>query len=399
MIQLSELLKKPLKIAQPEPVNLEVANAIGHRLAQSYFAENPVPDLPISSVDGFAVRAVDVEGAAAANPIELEVVGEIAAGQMGEALSPNQAAPIMTGAPIPQGADSCVMVEDTKQEESKVLIRRSVEVGAYVRTVGSAIRKGQLVAESNQVLTPAAAAGFESLGVTEVSVHAKLRVAIASTGLELVPVEEVPTGAQVRDVNRGLLRQLLTQANCEVVDLGIVSDNRQAVVDLIGDAKKAECSVLITTGGVSMGRHDYVKALSMEKDNALAWHQVAIKPAKPLVIGEISDLCYFGLPGNPVSCLVSFTLIVGHYLRRSQGLEEPGLVTAKLSTNVSKADDMKVHYRAGRISFDGGALVQTFGEDSSHQINSFGKANCLVELTEPREYKPGDQVSVHLLNN
>lgn len=395
MIDLTELLSKHLDITQGDPELTPVVEAVGRRLASSYDAPEHVPAFRVSSVDGFAVRSVDVAGSNPAKPSELLLVDEIAAGQEAKELNSGEAAPIMTGAPVPAGADTCVMVEDSDIAGDLVHIQVQVPEGAYIREVGSAITQGQLVVESNTVLTPAGAASLQSLGVTEVLVHPKTKVAIASTGLELVAPDEVPTGAQIRDVNRTLLRELLEASDCEVVDLGIVPDDQDSVLALIERAKDNGASAVISTGGVSMGRHDYVKALAMEPDNNLGWYQVAIKPAKPLVFGEISDIAYFGLPGNPVSALVSFTLIVRTYLDRSRGIDGSKPITAELRSATSKNSDHKIHYRAGRLDFDGGLIVELFGEDSSHQINSYATANCLVELGEPRDYVVGEQVRVH----
>ncbi|MGA8039272.1 MAG: gephyrin-like molybdotransferase Glp [Acidimicrobiia bacterium] len=296
---------RAMVLAAVQPLESEKATldeALGRILFSDVIAPGDVPPFQNSAMDGYAVRASDVTKPGA----RLEVVGEVAAGVAGEVeVEPGQAVKIMTGAPMPAGADTVVRVEDTSSDGSVVSIGPAVAHGTSVRPAGGDVRKGQQVFSAGTRLTPMHIGVLATIGVGEPEVTRRPRVAFMSTGDELTPVSE-PTlrpGA-IRDSNRPMLRALLSEAGAELVDLGIVPDDPDVLREKL-DRAAADADVIVSTGGVSMGDYDVTK-LVLKESAHVDFLQVAIQPAKPFAFGTIGDKLFFGLPGNPVSVLVSF---------------------------------------------------------------------------------------------
>jgi molybdopterin molybdotransferase len=288
--------------------------ARGRVLAVDAVAGEDVPPFPNSAMDGFAVRAGDVASPGAI----LEIVGDLPAGSTTElVVGEGEAVKIMTGAPMPQGADTVVKVEDTTTEGSKVMIEAAVEAGTSVRSAGGDVARGQKVIAAGTRLTPMHIGVLATIGIANPDVFRSPRVAFMSTGDELAPPETpalAPGG--IRDSNRPMLEALLAETGVELFDLGIVPDRPEALRDALARGSKAD--VLVSTGGVSMGDYDVTK-LVLEGDARVAFWKVAIQPAKPFAFGRVGGAVFFGLPGNPVSVLVSFEQFVRPSLLRMQG--------------------------------------------------------------------------------
>ncbi|MGH8977379.1 MAG: molybdopterin molybdotransferase MoeA, partial [Acidimicrobiia bacterium] len=295
------------------------ADARGLVLAEPVRAAEEVPPFANTGMDGYAVRAGDTAGA----PVRLRVVDELAAGRApSRAVGSGEAIRIMTGAPMPDGADAIVMVEVTHRDGDDVVIDVAANPGDHVRPAGGDLERGQIVFETGTVLTPAHIGVLASLGIDEIRCHPRPRVGVMSTGDELVERGALEMG-RIRDSNRPMLLEVVAESGFEPVDYGIVRDDKDEIARRITTAAD-ECDALLTSGAVSMGDFDYVKVVLEElaaarADSGFTWSQVAIKPAKPLAFGTLGRVPVFGLPGNPVSSRVSFELFARPALRTLAG--------------------------------------------------------------------------------
>ena len=300
------------------PIDVAVRDAHGLVLAADVSTQEDVPPFANTAMDGYAVRAADTAGAAPGAPVVLEVVGDLPAGKAPDmAVGPGQAIRIMTGAPMPPGADAIVMVERTAPSGDRgVAIEKEAQPGDHVRAVGGDLHAGQVVFTAGTLVRGAHVGVLSSVGVPTVRVYPRPRVGVLSTGDELVDGGPLAPG-QIRDSNRPMLLALVREAGFEAVDLGLVRDDEDRITALLDDAL-THCDGVLTSGGVSVGDYDYVKA-ALDRLGHLDWRQVAIKPAKPLAFGVVRDTPVFGLPGNPVSSLVSFELFARPALLQRAG--------------------------------------------------------------------------------
>jgi molybdopterin molybdotransferase len=302
---------KPLRQAQVEVlaslpllpvVTVPLAESAGLAVAQIVRAPHPVPPFTNSAMDGYALRSEDVSSV----PADLEVTEDVPAGRVAtRAVTAGTAIKIMTGAPIPSGADAVVRVEDTEQHNGVVTIKVSVPPGTSVRRAGGDVEAGDEVLAAGVRLSPVHIGVLANLGIGHPPVRRRPRVAIASTGDELVQVDGPPLGpGQIRDSNRPMLTAALLELGVDVVDLGhVVDDAAQLRATIARGADQAD--VIVTSGGVSMGEYDLVKAVLTELGKVGFW-QVAMQPAKPFAFGQVGGRPFFGLPGNPVSSFVAF---------------------------------------------------------------------------------------------
>ncbi len=402
MIPLDEAQRRVLDgcaLAPPRTVALQVA--LGCVLATDVVAAYAIPPFDNSSVDGYAVQAADV----ATVPATLDVVGELPAGQAPtQAIGAGQAIRIMTGAAIPPGADAVVMVEDTTWGDGQVTISRAATPGEAIRPAGDDVVVGDLVLAAGLVLGPAHLGVLASLGHLEVSVHPRLRVGVLSTGDELVDDGSPLQPGQIRESNKDMLLALLAEANATPVDLGLVRDERDALAAAL-ERGVTDCDALVTSGGVSMGDYDLVKVL-LDELGDMSWMQIAIKPAKPFAFGLLKGphgtVPVFGLPGNPVSSLVSFELLARPALRAMMGHARPGRprVAAVADDGLARrAGDGKVHLQRVRAAYgaDGRVHVRSSGAQGSHQLAASAGANGLAVLADGAGVGPGDDVDVLLI--
>jgi molybdopterin molybdotransferase len=377
-----------------------VRDALGLVLAADIVAGEQVPPFANTAMDGYAVRAADTVGATDATPVRLHVVGDLPAGHAPTVpVGPGEAIRIMTGAPIPSGADAIVMVEATARDgDDGVRIALEVEPGLHVRAAGGDLDEGDAVFATGTVLGPAHLGVLCSLGLTEVPAYPRARVGVISTGDELMegPVELAP--GQIRDSNRPMLLALVADAGAEPVDLGIGRDDEAAVTAMFR-AAAATCDAIVTTGGVSVGDYDVVKAV-LEQVGALEWWQVAIKPAKPFAFGSVDGTPIFGLPGNPVSSHVSFELFARPALRRMMGHTETGrpVVRATAGAALGRRRDGRLHLDRVRVTYeDGGYVVVRSGAQASNVLSGMAMANGLALLPDGDGVAEGDPVDVMLL--
>ena len=379
------------------PETVSFVEAEGCVLADDVIAAEEVPPFDNTAVDGYAVRAADTSSP----PVELPVVDEVAAGAATDReLDAGEAIRIMTGAPMPAGADAVVMVEDTERVGDDVVrVGVSVEPGAAVRRAGDDVRPGDLLFPAGTVVTPVIVGVLASINARTVSVVPRARVAVLSTGDELVEDGGPLAPGQIRESNRKMLAGLLRETGCEVIDLGNVHDDEAALETVLRDAA-GRCDAIVSSGGVSMGDYDVVKAV-LGRIAEMNWMQIAIKPAKPFAFGTLDGTPIFGLPGNPVSSIVSFEMLARPALRRMMGhrkLARQSLV-AIADEGLSRRPDGKVHLMRVLAEFrdDGRCHVRSARAQGSHQLAATALANAIAVVPDGDGMPPGGEVAVVLL--
>lgn len=403
---LADARARVLAAVAPLPaVEVEIAEALRMVLASAVVASEAVPPFANTAMDGYAVRAADTAGASEHEPVELRVVGEVRAGMAADQpVGAGEAIRIMTGAPVPPGADAIVPVEVTEPRGATVLVRAAAAPGAHIREAGGDLRAGDEVFPPGTALGPAHLGVLASLGVETVVVHRRPRVAVVSTGDELVASGPLGPG-QIRDSNRPLLRALVAEADAVAVDLGIARDDENEVRERMTAAVDT-CDALVTSGGVSVGDYDYVKLvleqLAAERGGGFRWSQVAIKPAKPFAFGTIGGVPVFGLPGNPVSAHVSFELFARPAIRRLAGhavVDRPR-ISAVAPDGLARRPDGKLHLdRVVVLGGPGGFVARRSGVQASHVLSGMAAANGLALLPDGEGVAPGGTVEVLLLGD
>lgn len=401
LIALEDAQRRVLAGCAPlHPRAVPLDDALGCVTSVPLRADEAVPPFANTAMDGYAVRAADTAGA----PVTLRVAGTLAAGAdpATVAVEPGTAVRIMTGAAIPSGADAIVMVERTSTSGDQVTIAHAAEVGDHVRPAGEDISPGDEVFPARTLLTAGHLGVLASLGYVRVPVYPRPRVGVLSTGDELVdgPVDLRP--GQIRDSNRHTLLALVRQAGCEPVDLGLARDD-EAVIASVVESGVESCDALVTSGGVSVGDFDYVKAV-LDRLGRMQWMQVAIKPAKPLAFGTVGDVPVFGLPGNPVSSMVSFELFARPGLRQLMGFP-PELVRRPPVRGVAaeplrRRPDGKTHFVrvVAAVGEDGRHHVRSSGGQASNLLRSMALANALAVVPDGDGVDEGGDVDVLLLS-
>ncbi|MGH8973291.1 MAG: molybdopterin molybdotransferase MoeA [Acidimicrobiia bacterium] len=401
MIPLDEVRSRILNaVSLLSPLELPLSEALGLATAVPLAAAWDVPPFANTGMDGYAVRAADTAGASPGSPVRLAVVDDLPAGRAPTvAVGAGEAIRIMTGAPIPPGADGVVMVEETRADGDGVLVHREVQPGDHIRAAGGDLAAGTEAFPAGTVLTPAHLGVVASLGHATVWAVRRPRVAVMSTGDELTPPGEPLSPGRITDTNRLMIRALVTQAGAEAVDLGIARDDETAIADRLEEAVTT-CDALITTGGVSMGEYDMVKKV-LDSAGALNWWQVAIKPAKPLAFGLVEGRPVFGLPGNPVSSHVSFELFARPALLKMMGhphLFRP-VVEAVAAHDMRRRRDGKLHLDRVRIRrVDGRLMAESTGVQASNVLSAMALANALTLIPDGEGVSAGDPVDVMLLD-
>jgi molybdenum cofactor synthesis domain-containing protein len=381
-------------------VTVDFVEAEGLVLAADVVAAEQVPPFDNTAVDGYCVHAADV-ATAGSEPVELPVVGEVAAGaHTTHVLQRGEAIRIMTGAPLPDGADAVVMVEDTERVgDDRVRISASVDVGAAVRRAGDDVQTGDLLFEAGTVVSPAIVGVLASVNARRVEVYPRVRVAVMSTGDELVEDGRPLQPGEIRESNRRMLAGLLRDAGCQVVDLGTVRDDEAALESVLLRAA-ASCDAIVTSGGVSMGDYDVVKAV-LGQIAEMTWMQIAIKPAKPFAFGLLDGTPVFGLPGNPVSSIVSFEMLARPALRRMMGhhrLARPSLI-AIADDGLPRREDGKVHLLRVTAEFgdDGRCHVRSAKAQGSHQLAATALSNAIAIVPDGDGIPPGADVAIVMM--
>src|SRR6266853_1479307 len=343
LLNVDEALERLLAGARPvaEAETVATLSATGRVLAAAQRSTMNVPPMDNSAMDGYAVRLEDLKGP---EP-RLKVTQKIPAGSMGKPLVAGTAARIFTGAPIPAGADAIVMQEHCAQEGDVVVVRKIPARGEWIRLIGSDIRAGGEVLPSGIRLRPQDTGLAASVGIASLPVRRRVRLGLFFTGDELVmPGDPLPPG-RIYNSNRFTLNGLAGTFGCETRDEGIVQDSLAATREVLCRAA-AECDVIVTSGGVSVGEADFVKPAVEAEGELLMW-RIAMKPGRPLAFGRVGAAAFIGLPGNPVSSFVTFLLFVRPFLLRTQGITrvEPRAIAARADFDWPEADPRREFLR------------------------------------------------------
>ena len=372
-----------LRPVESETVSLEAA--LGRVLAEDIVSPLALPPWDNASMDGYAVRASDVRGARHDAPVALPVTETIAAGGMPTtSLAPGTAMRIMTGAPVPRGADSVIRIEDTDRGDERVLIVDPRDAGRNVRPRGEDLDTGAVAVPASTVVGPAQLGVLASVGARTVSVHRRPRVAILATGDELVDLDrfdQVLAGKRIVSSNSYTLRAAATLAGAEVIDLGICADDRAALRECVERAHAARCDLLITSGGVSVGTFDYTREVLRELGAKIRFWRVRIRPGGPLGFGLLGGIPWLGLPGNPVSAMVTFELFGRPAIRwlRGETRPFPHVFDAVVDEEVSIAAPL-THFLRATIRHDeaGAAHACLTGPQGSGLLTSMARADALL---------------------
>jgi molybdopterin molybdotransferase len=377
-ISVDKALERILARVSPlEAIPLDLLDALGATLAEDVAADRDVPPFRNSAMDGYAVIADDVESV----PVVLRVVGEIAAGAApSRPIARGEAMRIMTGAPMPDGADTIVRVEDTDNGAEQVQITAATRRGTSVRAAGEDLKAGETVLTSGTVLRAAEIGVLATLGRATARVNRRPRVAVLSTGDELVELDQPLRPGQIRDANRYSLASAARAAGATPIVLGIVRDTADDLRRALREAA-SQSDVIVTSGGVSVGDHDHVKPVVDELGSMDFW-SIAIRPGRPLAFGEIDGRLIFGLPGNPVSSLLGFELFVRPALLKMAGrrlLQRPR-TTAVLDDTLDTPPGLRFFARGIYDSSNG--TVRATGPQGSGILRSMALANCFIDVPE-----------------
>ncbi len=379
---------------------VDVRSALGRVLATDIVSPLAVPGHDNSAMDGYAVRFADLDPN---GETTLKRVGESFAGRPSTgAIGPGECMRIFTGGVMPQGADSVVMQERTSETSGQVQIAKGAlaKAGQNRRFAGEDLKEGQIVFRAGQRVHPAELGMMASLGIGEVGVYRKLRVAFFSTGDELKSIGTPLAAGEIYDSNRYTLYGMLTRMGCEIVDMGVVEDAPAKLERAFAMAGQS-ADVVITSGGVSVGEADYVKQLLDKVGEVLFW-KIAMKPGRPLAYGKLGDAHFFGLPGNPVSVMVTFYQFVRDALLIMQGQRDVAplpMFKVPLSAAIRKVPG-RTEFQRGILTPDaaGGFTVRTTGDQGSGILSSMSQANCFIVLdSDTGDVASGAQVDVQLL--
>ncbi|MDX9884552.1 gephyrin-like molybdotransferase Glp [Thauera sp.] len=387
MLSFDEAYEKLLGFVRPvrEIEQVDTMFAAGRVLAVAQHSTINQPPMDNSGMDGYALRAADVPVAGTRLPVSQR----IPAGNVGHELAPGTAARIFTGAPLPPGADSVVMQELCEYDGDDVIVNTVPRLGEAVRRMGEDIAVGDLILPAGLRLTPQAVALAASVGLAQLPVLRRVKVAVFSTGSELVmPGAPLPPGG-IYNSNRFMLRGLLAALGCEVEDFGIVPDRLDATREVLRRAAEGH-DLILTSGGVSVGEEDHVKP-AVEAEGSLDMWKIAMKPGKPLAYGHVHGAAFIGLPGNPVSSFVTFLMMVRPFLLATQGVREvaPASLMLRADFDWPRPDRRREFLRA-RMNAQGG--VELFANQGSAALNSTVWANGLVDIPADTAIARGEAV-------
>jgi molybdopterin molybdotransferase len=377
---------------------LHVRAALGRVLAAEIHSGVNVPAHDNSAMDGYAVRFADLKPDAQST---LKIVGTSLAGKPFQgSVGAGQAVRIMTGGVMPAGCDTVIMQERATAADGRVTLPGGQQRGQNVRYAGADIQAGQLVFQSGQIVHPAELGMIASLGIAEVSVYRKLRVAFFSTGDELIPIGGSLEPGQIYDSNRYTIYGMLMRLGVDAIDMGVIRDDPAAIESAFWQAAQA-ADVIITSGGVSVGEADFVKQLLAKLGDVLFW-KIAMKPGRPLAYGKIGQAHFFGLPGNPVSAMVTFYQFVREALLVLMGVPQPHPlpVLKAICTSAIKKAPGRTEFQRGILSQgdDGEWTVRITGDQSSGILSSMSQANCFILLPDAQGNTPaGATVDVQVL--
>ncbi len=386
-----------------QPVTTErlpLAGCSQRVLAQDIIATSDLPPFNNSSMDGFAVRAADVADAASDRPRSLRVVADIPAGSHPTiTLASGDAARIMTGAPVPEGADAVVPVEETNFDNrdagtpapEEVQIFRSAKSGSNIRPRGMDLRAGEVVLNQGRTLKPQDLGLLAMLGFAHVLVYRKPRIALFSSGDELLPVDAPLEEGKIRDSNSYTLAALMEEAGVEVLRLGVAKDNPDSVKELLEQAVALHVDLILSSAGVSVGAFDFVKQV-IEANGKMDFWRVNMRPGKPLAFGEYKSIPFIGLPGNPVSSFVGFEVFVRPTLQRLCGASSENRQTVRVRCQEQIDSDGRESYLRAQIREENGYFAASLtGHQGSGNLHSLVQANALLIIPAGVKCVPAGQ--------
>jgi len=396
-----EIIFENIRVLGTEVIGL--SDGFGRVLTEPVIAARDVPPVDNSAMDGFALNAMATGRASEQAPARFSVVRTIPAGEKaGKPVGTREAVRIMTGAPVPEGADAVIPVEEAvvEEEQQVLLVSRLVEKGVHVRFAGEDIHSGEQVLPAGRSLRAADLGLIASQGIAQLKVRRRPEVAILGTGDEVVELGEVPGEAQIFGSNCHALFALVRECGGVPRQLGIARDDPVELASMIEDGLQSD--VLVTTGGVSMGDFDYLKDVFGELGVDILFKEVAQKPGKPMTFGTWNGKPVFGLPGNPVSATLGFELYIRPVLRKMMGHERLFRPTALavLTENVRKKPGRR-HFIRGIVhrNEDGNLYARTTGEQGSGILRSMSEANGIIVIPEEAEgAREGDKVEVYLID-
>ena len=387
MLSVDEALERLLAGARPvaETETVPTLSAAGRVLGAAQRSTMNVPPMDNSAMDGYAVRLADLKGA---EP-RLKVAQKILAGAVGGPLAAGTAARIFTGAPIPHGADAVVMQEHVETEGEGIVVKKMPQPGEWVRRVGSDIRSGDVILSTGLRLRPQDTGLAASVGIASLPVYRRVRLGLFFTGDELVmPGDPLPPG-RIYNSNRFTLNGLARAFDCEVRDYGIVPDSLDATRAVLRRAA-AECDVIVTSGGVSVGEADYVKPAVEAEGELLMW-RISMKPGRPLAFGRVGRASFIGLPGNPVSSFVTFLIFVRPFLLKTQGIADvdPHSIQARADFDWPEPDARREFLR---VKWNGRGGLDLYPTQDSAVLMSTAWADGLVDNPASQAIRAGDAV-------
>lgn len=395
MISVEEAKERILSSVAPlAPVRVPLPEAWGRYVAESISAPIDLPVFDNSAMDGYAVRSADLRAASESSPIELRLIGRIGAGErFSQTVTNGTCVRIFTGSVLPDGADAVIMQEDVTVKGGSICFVEPAKPFANVRLCGEDVRKGTVLAEPGDRMTATRSGLLGAAGVDHLRVHGVPKVALLATGDELMEAGELLRDGKIYESNRVLLAGLLREAGISASVFPIVPDDLGETERVLRTAFAGD-EVVITTGGVSVGEFDFVKAAFQKLGGVIDHWKVAIRPGKPFVYGQWNEKILFGLPGNPVSALVTFLILVRPALLKLSGARavELSSLTGELTAAVSNRGDrrhfMRAHFEEGKVT--------VLGPQSSHMLGSLGDANCLLEVPPGSSLESGAAVRVQV---
>jgi molybdopterin molybdotransferase len=407
LLNLDEALRRILQQFEQLPVEtIALPDSLGRVLADNLVSDIQLPPFDNSAMDGFAIKAADSLGASIETAISLQIVMDIPAGIFPEKrLEQGQAARIMTGAPIPDGADAVIPVEDTDADFSdldspmpnRVGLHRPLKKGAAIRVAGENIRIGETIFPAGTIIHPAEIGMLASLGHSKISVLRKPRVVIVGSGDELLGIDEPLEAGKIRDSNSYTLAALVTQDGGEAIRLPIVGDNPDAIRELFEKALAQQPDIIISSAGVSVGAADYVRSI-LDEIGEIGFWRINIRPGKPLAFGKIGDVPFFGLPGNPVSAMVTYDALVRPALLKCGGKSDDSHYIEALTGETMRSDGRRTFARVRIERKNGQFVAYETGTQSSGALVSMVKADGLLIIPENiRSVDTGTKLKVKLL--
>ncbi len=387
MIDHDEARRLVLEAAGTLPAeSVPAALAPGRTLARDIRAREDIPPFTKATMDGYAVRAADTRPAAAAGSVELDVVDDLTAGRRSRrAVGPGQAVRIMTGAPLPAGAEAVVMVEDTERRDGRVAVRRAVRPGANIGLAGEDMKKGEVALARGALIGPAESGMLAAAGLVRVPVVRRPRLAVIATGDEIVEPGERKRPGQIRNANGPALAAMAAAAGAEARYLGIARDRSDSLRRKL--ARAGDADILVLSGGVSVGDHDLVKDGLLAAGVRTVFWKVRIKPGKPVFFGRRGRQLVFGLPGNPTSAMVTFLLFVRPAVERLLGRESPGprRGRAVLAEEIVLKPGRRQFLR-GLLDAEGATLrVKPYADQRSGVLRSMVRSRVLIDLPADAE--------------